>query len=141
MSVIGCGGSSDQAATTATTAGGAPGVRQKIAYYSTEFDSAQTKRLFGRSASGVDPADLVGRWEMQLNETLGILEVRAPDGGGPVLEIVENKDDTLVLEERDCRKQFVMGVERTSESLTLTHRSGGCEETVNLLVEEPWRAR
>lgn len=65
---------------------------------------------------------------MQLNETLGILELRSPDGGGPIFKIVENKNDTLVLEERHCRNQFVMGVERTSESLTLTHRSGGCEE-------------
>ena len=141
MTLIGCGGSSEQAATTATPGGGAAGVRQKIAHYSTEFDSAQTQRLFGRSASGADPADLVGRWEMQLNETLGILGLRAPDGGGPVFDIVENTDDTLVLEERDCRRPFVMSVERTSESLTLAHRSGGCKETVNLLVEESWRAQ
>ncbi len=141
MTLIGCGGSSDKAATTATTGGGASGATQKIAYYSTEFDAAQAKRLFGRSTDDVDPADLVGRWEMQLNETLGILELRAPDGGGPVFDIVENKDDTLVLEERDCPKPFVMSVERTSESLTLAHRSGGCEETVNLLVEESWRAQ
>lgn len=135
--MIGCGGSSDQAATTATTGG----MRQKIAYYSTEFDAAQARSLFGRSTDDVDPADLVGRWEMQLNETLGILELRAPDGGGPVFDIVENKDDTLVLKQRDCRKPFVMSVERTSESLTLAHRSGGCKETVNILVEESWRAQ
>lgn len=137
----GCGGAADDAATTATNGGEGAVVEQKVTRYETELDAAQANRLFGHSDDDVPPADLVGRWEMQLNETLGLLEMRSPDGAGPILEIVEDTGDTLVLEERECPKPFVMGVRRTSESLTLTPRSGGCEEIANLLAEEPWRVQ
>lgn len=139
VAVPGCGGAGDS---TKPAAGGAaaPVARQQIEKYVTEFDGAQAGRLFGESPTGVDPRELVGRWTMQLNTTLGIIDARAPDGGGPVLEIVRAQGETFVLRERECPGDFTLQVRRTGNGVTFSRRSGRCDETIDLLVEQSWRS-
>jgi hypothetical protein len=70
---------------------------QVVKHYVPTSTPPRASALFGDDPDGVDPADLVGRWEMEINETLRILETHAPDNGGPVLEIVERRAAQLVL--------------------------------------------
>lgn len=115
---------------------------QVVKHYVAHFDAAQSERLFGESENnpeGVDPADLVGSWEMEINETLGVMDIHAPDKGGPVLGIVERRGTRLVLTERACPDEIVLRARETRASLVLEHASGRCPGTVDLLVDEPWR--
>jgi hypothetical protein len=144
LALGGCGVSDDdRASMPAAAAGGAAAVPpQVVRHYVAHFDAAQSERLFGNAENnpeGVDPADLVGSWEMEINETLQVLDTHAPDKGGPVLRILEHRGSRLVLTERQCPDEIVLRARETKEWLTLEHVSGRCPGTVDLLVDEPWR--
>ena len=69
----GLGGSNnDRQPTPAAADGGVAAVNpQVVKHYVAYFDATQNERLFGKSEhnpEGVDPADLVGSWEMEINE-------------------------------------------------------------------------
>ena len=78
---------------------------------------------------------------MDFNETLKLIDLKAPDLGGVSLLILRQEGETLVVRDRDCPGDITLRMKRSSDSLTLTRQGAGCAETAGLLVEQPWQRR
>ena len=135
IALAGCGGSDDE---TNTGSGAAPLRQQKVTAYATEFDRAQVRRLLA-GGDHPNPAEVAGQWKLNFNETLKLIDVKAPDLGGFSLLVVKQTDDALVVTDRDCADGNIeLGMSRTDDSLTFTRENDRCPQTVDLLVEQPW---
>lgn len=135
IALAGCGGSDDE---TDKSSGASPVEQQKVMSYATEFNRAQAKRLLA-GGDHPNPAEVAGQWKLIHNETLKLIDVKAPDLGGFSLLVVEQTDDTLVVKDRDCADGNIqLGMSRTDDRLTFTRENDRCPQTVALLVEQPW---
>ena len=135
LALVGCGGSDDEKDMSSAAA---PVKQQKVTSYATEFNRAQAKRLLA-GGDHPNPARVAGRWKLNFNETLKLIDVKAPDLGGFSLLIVKQTDDALVVTDRDCADGNIeLGMRRTDAGLTFTRENDRCPQTVDLLVEQPW---
>ena len=133
LALGGCGGDDD-----ADEAPRASTIKaQQIERYTADLDEVQAERLFRSWEDGPAPEVWVGAWRIVLNRTLGILDVRAPDGGGLSFDVVEQRGADVVVTDRDC-PETVLRARRTAGSLVFTRVRGRCDSAA-LLVEEPWR--
>lgn len=135
IALAGCGDSDDK---TDTSSGAAPIKPQKVTTYATEFDRAQVRRLLA-GGDHPNPTQTVGAWKLIFNETLKLIDVKAPDLGGFTLLVVKQTDDALEVKDRDCADGNIeLGMSRDDDSVTFTHKNDRCPETVGMLVEQPW---
>ena len=135
VALAGCGGSETE---TDNSSGAAPGKPQTVTWYATRFNRAQVTRLLA-GGDHPNPADVAGQWKLIFNETLKLVDVKAPDLGGFTLLVVKQTDDALVVKDRDCADGNIeLGMSRTDDSLMFTRESDRCPETVGLLVEQTW---
>jgi hypothetical protein len=133
--LAGCGGSEDE---TDNGSGAAPVKQQTVISYATQFNRAQVKRLLA-GGDHPNPADVAGQWKLIFNETLKLIDVKAPDLGGFTLLVVKQTEDALVVKDRDCADGNIeLGMSRTDDSVTFTRDNDHCPQTVDLLVEQSW---